>query len=135
MKYVKFVSGLITERVPKFGPEEREYVLFPNFLDDGSTLGMSAPINVTSHTIPIVELCGIGDPDTYVAYSKEVEIALGIPIRSLVQQRDDFKRTAARYMIDRDYERDGRLNAVLRLEEVLTGGFWGRLRFIVTGRY
>jgi hypothetical protein len=70
---------------------------------------------------PIVEV------DMYIAYSKEVEELLVVPITEIVEQR---KRAEA------GLHTMCRLHADLAsvLEQIARAGFWKRLKFLFTGR-
>jgi len=47
------------------------------------------PLTVEHVVVPITQFCRPGRPDVYIAYSREVEELLGVPIRTLITEKDE----------------------------------------------
>lgn len=132
MKYVTFISGLKIEKVPHFGRDELAYQLLPNFLDDGSFMGMSSTGAVHTRTVPIFEMFGLGRDDGYIAYSEEVEKLLGIPIRTLVADLVTRKRLVSEAQRELDSAQKYYRQLYSRLTALRNANLWQRIKFVFT---
>lgn len=135
MRYVNFVSGLRVEEVPHVGKQDMEYFSLSNpvLLDDGTALGASFSTAYERRIVPIIQMCGLGAENVFVAYSDEVEELLGIPIRTLVAERDNFKRNANQYRLRYNHEYAMSRLSYGKLLRINAWGFWRRLKFAFNG--
>lgn len=121
MRTAHFVSRLIVEEVRDLSSVRYyEHVMpeFPIVATDGAVLDIEHA--VTEHIAPVYHICRTGRQDLYVAYSKQVEELLGIPIRLLVEEKESARGETRRLQE--------------RLWMVAGLSFWLRLKFLFTKR-
>lgn len=137
---VDFITSLNVEEVPKLSSADYiQYITRGGKPDDASRVTASDAVLLTeryyTHIVPVNQICfSDGRPDTYVAYSEEVERLIGVPVRVIKKQAEaaeDNAQVARRAAFLAEEEADR-----WRLEyyKIYNWGFWQRLRFAFTGR-
>lgn len=137
---VDFITSLNVEKVPKLSSADYiQYITRGGKPDDASRVTASDAVLLTeryyTHIVPVNQICfSDGRPDTYVAYSEEVERLIGVPVRVIKKQAEaaeDNAQVARRAAFLAEEEADR-----WRLEyyKIYNWGFWQRLRFAFTGR-
>ncbi len=48
-------------------------------------------VKTKKHLVPITRLCCMGKPDLYVAYTEYLEEVLGIPIRTIIKDKEEYQ--------------------------------------------
>ena len=92
MRKAILVRGLITEEVHSQKYAEyystRAWPWRVPVKGEDTMLLLNTDIAHEHHVVPVHRFCQTGKPDTYVAYSHEIEKLLGIPIQSMTNQID-----------------------------------------------
>jgi FtsZ-binding cell division protein ZapB len=138
MKTVKLVK-LEYEEVPLLNRKDIEYFdyQYPAVIEFNS--------NFTDETLrkrlaPIIQICHQGREDVFVAYTKETEELLGVPVKLLKEEKDrldqsnTYLRTEVSKLKDRNYwlhEESAGLKS--RLHYYQTMSFWKRFKFLFKG--
>lgn len=130
---VDFITSLNVEKVPKLSSADYiQYITRGGKPDDASRVTASDAVLLTeryyTHIVPVNQICfSDGRPDTYVAYSEEVERLIGVPVRVIKKQAEAAADLAA--------DASTKFNILLDTARELVGlGFLDRVRFLF-GRY
>lgn len=87
MHVVKFVRDVVVDLIP--AGEEIKYFTYPppQVASDGMLLETQQEVNQL--IAPVLHICHVGEADTYVAWSEQVEELFGIPIRTIIREHED----------------------------------------------
>lgn len=127
---VDLITSMKVEKVPKLsGRDYVEYITHGGFPANSSRVTASDHVLLTerfyTHIVPITQICfANGRPDMYVAYSKEVEKLIGVPVRAIKERVQAAEDSAAINATN--------FNILLDTARELVGlGFLDRLRFLL----
>lgn len=128
-KMVKLVGPILSKLVPLYGPDVPYYsMLKPSLtsLPGGPTAMMLVDNAPLVEYAPVIHLCGAGRDDVFVAYTKDVEELLGIPIRTILSENDCLSQSLEAIK-SKCFSYEGKFH---RITQMMT--FWQRLKFLFT---
>lgn len=125
-KKVILVDVRVTE-VQAYSLEHYEYYYHKGgaaILDPVEGPMICPEVKIEKHLVPITRFCHTGKPDLYVAYTKYLEEVLGIPIRTIINEKDEWLRAyqGARSEADNWGSRYSAINCMT---------VWQRLKFLI----
>lgn len=124
-KTVLLVDVQVTE-VQAFSLSQYEYYSHEaaHLIDPVEGPMVCPEVKVNKHLVPITRFCHTGKPDLYVAYTEYLEEVLGIPIRTIIKEKDEWLGAcqSARKEAERWKARYSAINCMT---------LWQRLKFLI----
>jgi len=118
MKKVKFVEKLVIREVLAANVVEYHQVSRPFTVSEDGT--MLCDVKVDKIVVPVSRFCSNGEPDRYIAWSREVEEYLNIPFRALQRRIESLENKL-------QINETNLGLAKIRLAEYRAMGFWKRV--------
>ena len=142
MKYVKLITGITVEEVPLMGRSEIPYIQ-PDMRGCRPVGDAVIDLNAVQdiENVRVALLRESNRPDLYMAYTKQVESLLGVPMRTIIREKDELEYENKKLEC-RNWELCGRLaesNVEISRQAriialVYKKNWWERLKYLVTGR-